>query len=192
MNEDRARLKQFISMATEVYESRYAQEVQQPISVRVDFNVKEGFATSERTGPDEESVKAAILSLRFFCQDNEQISLHNMTRFVAQLPVSQTLKDEFSMIRDEFNSYLDRKHGPPQFRLGDHTFTNKEIFEAFMYGKYAHLTQHETVDGWEKLIMFNGMRAGFDHILRQFVQTLVWLMGVSEKIDAELASQSAA
>ena len=192
MTEDRARLQQFASIANDVYQSRYAQEVQQAISVTIDFNVKEGVATSERTGPDEESIKAAILSLRFFCQDNEHISMRNMATFVAGLSVSQELKDEFSSIRDEFNKYLDREHGPPKFQLAGHTITNREIFQAFMYGKYAHLTKHETVDGWEQLISYNGMRAGFDRILRQFVQTLVWLMGVANKMDAELAAQDAA
>ena len=192
MDENRARLQRFIGKATEVYESRYAQELQQPISVSVNFNVKEGIATSSRTGPDEESVKAAILTIRFFCQDNEHISLRNMAAFVADLPVSQSTKDEFTTIRNEFNSYLGREHGPPQFRFDDHTITNREIFEAFMYGEYAHLAQHETVAGWEKLISFDGMRAGFDRVLRQFIQTLVWLRGVCEKMDAELAGHNAA
>ncbi|QDV43935.1 hypothetical protein Enr13x_37950 [Stieleria neptunia] len=192
MDEDRARLQRFIKSATEVYESRYAQELQQPISVSVHFNLKEGFAESSRTGPDEESVKAAILTLRFFCQDNEDISMRNMAAFTKGLSVNQSLKDEFETIRDEFNAYLDRDHGPPIFKIGGHTIRNREIFEAFMYGKYAHLTKHEIVAGWETLIQYDGMRAGFDRVLRQFVQTLVWLRTVCEKMDAELAAQNAA
>lgn len=192
MNEDRARLQRFIRSANEVYESRYAQELRQPISVALNFNVKEGFAESSRTGPDEESVKAAILTLRFFCQDNEDISMRNMAAFTAGLSVSQSLKDEFATIRDEFNAYLDREHGPPQFQIGGHTIKNQEIFDAFMYGKYAHLTKHEIVAGWGSLISYDGIRAGFDRILRQFVQTLVWLRTVCEKMDAELATQNAA
>lgn len=190
--DDRARLQRFITKATEVSESRYAQEVQQPISVSINFNVKDGYATSNRTGPDEESVKAAILTLRFFCQDNELISIRNMATFVVGLPVNQSLKDDFATIRNNFNSYLDREHGPPLFQLGERTITNREIFEAFLYGKYAHLTQHETIDGWEKLISFDGMRAGFDRVLRHFVQTLILLRGVCEGMDAELAGQDAA
>jgi len=192
MDENRSKLQRFIAKATEVYESRYAQEVQQPISVSVDFHVKEGSATSSRTGPDEEPVKAAILTLRFFCQDNEHISLRNMSIFVSGLQVGQSLKDEFTTIRDKFNCYLDHVHGPPQFQIDGHMITNREILEAFLYGKYAHDTQHETIDEWEKLISFDGMRAGFDRVLRQFVQTLVWLRGVCEKIDAELARQNTA
>lgn len=192
MDEDRARLHRFIESATEVYESRYAQQLQQPISVSVNFNVKEGFAESSRTGPDEESVKAAILTLRFFCQDNEDISMRNMAEFTSGLSVSKSLIDEFTTIRDEFNAYLDRVHGPPMFQIGGHTITNREIFEAFMYGKYAHLTRHKTVAGWEKRISYDGMRAGFDRVLRQFVQTLIWLRTVCEKMDAELAAHNTA
>lgn len=192
MNENRTRLKQFIKKATEVYESRYAKELLQPISVAINFNTNEGYASSSRTGPDEESVRAAILTIRFFCQDNERISLRNMATFVDGLPVNQALKDEFADIRDEFNSYLDLEHGPPHFRFGDNIVTNREIFEAFMYGEYAHLTKCDTIDGWKKLVSFTGMRAGFDRILRQMVQTLVWLRIVCEKIDNELAEQDAA
>ena len=108
MNAGRMRLQRFITKATEVYQSRYAQEVQQPICVYVNFNVNEGYATSSRTGPDEESVKAAILTLRFFCQDNEHISLRNMANFVSGLSASQSLKDEYATIRNEFNSYPTR------------------------------------------------------------------------------------
>jgi hypothetical protein len=187
---NRERLQHFINKADEVYQSRFAKEVQQPISVSVNFNVAEGFATSNRTGPDEEAMKSALLTLRFFCQDNEPISLRNMSGFISGLSVSQKHKDDFAAIRNEFNSYLDRPHGPPQFQIGGHVVTNREIFEAFMYGKYAHLTQHATVSGWEQLISYDGMRSGFDRVLRQFIQTVVWLKGVCERVDTELCGQS--
>jgi hypothetical protein len=166
----RERLQHFISKADDAYQSRFAKEVQQPISVSVKFNVAEGIATSSRTGPDEEAVKSVLLTLRFFCQDNEPISLRNMASFVAGLPVSQKHKDDFAAIRNEFNAYLDRPNGPPQFHIGGHVVTNREIFEAFLYGKYAHLTQHATVSGWEQLISYDGMRSGFDRVLRQFTK----------------------
>ena len=87
------------------------------------------------------------------------------------------------------NAYLDAPHGPPCFQIGSGEYiTNRQIFEAFTYGKYAHLTQAETVQGWEKLIMGDGLRAGYDRVLRRMLLDIVSMAAYVEKLRKALAS----
>ena len=46
----------------------------------------------EKGAPQREVVKAFVLPLRFFCQDNEETSLHNMSDRVLNMNVDQQLK----------------------------------------------------------------------------------------------------
>ena len=57
-------------------------------------------------GPSEITNDATVLTLRFFLQDNENISLHNMAELYQKLCVSARLVNEFVNIRQEINNYL--------------------------------------------------------------------------------------
>ncbi|MBI3413013.1 MAG: hypothetical protein HY051_02965 [Candidatus Aenigmarchaeota archaeon] len=65
--------------------------------------------TIERSGPGDEAIDAFVLTLRFFVQDNESISLRNFAHLYAGLPVDQELIDNFNAARDALNSFLDNK-----------------------------------------------------------------------------------
>jgi hypothetical protein len=174
-------LDDFIKHARELTTLRYTQELSKPISVSIQF--KGDTIETSREGPDEEDLRSFLLTLRLFCQDNEQISLRNLVKRVEKLPVSEALKKPFLDRRDQLNVYLDSAHGPPQFQIGNAGWiTNREIFEAFTYGKYAHLTQSETIAGWEKLVMGDGLRAAYDRVLRRMLADIVSIAKHAEEI----------
>jgi hypothetical protein len=90
-------------------------------------------------GPDDESTRALILTLRLFMQDRDGLSLRKMAETYADLPVSADLKREFEAHRTRLNDFLDsasllaiREEGP---------LTYREILDIFVYGEYAHVNE---------------------------------------------------
>ena len=119
-----------------------------------------------KEGPDDELISACLLTLRFFMQDNEPISIRNMAKLYERLTVSQSYKDRFNQIRSDLNSFLDydsplmiRNRNVENFNLeqlvGSAPFeilsylrqepqltisiSNRELFDAFLYGNYSHV-----------------------------------------------------
>lgn len=179
--DDRAVLGDFIEKARHLTTLSYTAQLNKPISVSMKW--KDNVAETSREGPGEEELQAFLLTLRLFCQDNEDISLRNMAHRVAALQVDGTLKREFLDRRDSLNAWLNRVHGPPKFKIGSDDFiTNRQIFEGFTYGKYAHLTISEVVKGWEKLVMHDGLRAGYDRVLRRMLQDIISMAKYAEEI----------
>lgn len=186
-SDDRVVLGVFIAKALHLTTLRYTEQLNEPISVTMAW--KDNVAETSRKGPGEEEIQAFLLTFRLFCQDNEEISIRNMARRIAALSVDEALKKKFLDRRDVLNGYLDRAHGPPSFKIGNGDFiTNRQIFEAFTYGKYAHLTQAATVEGWEKLVMHDGLRAGYDRVLRKMLQDIVSMAKYAEDIQSALTT----
>ncbi|PSN18729.1 hypothetical protein C7271_11025 [filamentous cyanobacterium CCP5] len=116
-------------------------------------------------GPDKESIHACILNIRFFMQNNEEISIYNLNKVYERL--SNPKKIKFKEIRQSLNTYLDApsslsKTITPRpsllqsvndirddiFEIIDFInscevifYTNREIFDAFIYGDLSHMTK---------------------------------------------------
>jgi hypothetical protein len=140
----------------------------------------------ERCGPEHEVVKALLLTVRFFCQDNET-SIKKTADLVKGLAVSVALKDEFAAVREHPNKILDAA-SPIKFQTSVGAETNREIFETFLYGCFAHANREKRrrVKSWEEWPYFNELRAQFDVILVEFVSAVVKLKSVCVKILTEL------
>ena len=136
-----------------------------------------------RSGPDREYVKAVLLTLRFFNQDNEPTSLRNMNSRVQGLPIDQILKDRFSKARDNFNHHL--KHNPAiTYPAGIGADTNGDIFDTFLYGEFAHKNpdKKRRVEAWEKEPYFNNLRSQFDLTLLVFIAAVSVMRNVVVEI----------
>lgn len=86
-------------------------------------------------GPSEEAVDAFVLTLRFFLQNNERISIGNMARLIQELPIDQEVKDRVAAGRKRINAFLDQPCGIKVD--GDHP-SNREVLYTFLYGGLAH------------------------------------------------------
>jgi hypothetical protein len=142
-----------------------------------------GFLQSDRVGPELEAVKAFILTIRFFCQDNEKTSLRNMDSMIAAMQVPQNLKDDFTNIRAQLNAYLDSL---PEiaFEEGGAPLNRRNIFDTFLYGKFAHANRakRNLLRTWQQRADFEDRRAIFDRILLEFVLLLNRLSSVCKNI----------
>lgn len=86
--------------------------------------------------PNDEETKAFILTLRFFCQNNEPISVANISKIYKSNLIAEELKLKFHFSRKALNTILDLN-----FRSSN--LTNRDILDAFIYGNYAHSTKRD-------------------------------------------------
>jgi hypothetical protein len=180
--EEREILTIFIESVDDLYSSSFLKYAEVN-GLSTIFSLQNGLFSIERKGPDLESVKAFILTVRFFCQDNERTSLKNMDRMIVGMNVPKHLKDDFSNTREKLNTYLDEL---PEINYdnGATTVSRRCIFETFLYGKFAHANpeKRKMLLNWQKESNFQGRKAQFDNILLQFVVSLKKLSSICKKI----------
>ncbi len=97
----------------------------------------EGFVnTIERHGPDEEMIDAVVLTLRFFIQNNEPISLCNMGKLYDKLPVRSELVEQYRDARRKINELLDSE---TYLNLYGKQITLRDMQDIIIYGDLSHV-----------------------------------------------------
>jgi len=86
-------LEMFVEKANELDRSRFFRDKSQ-IGALITFDRLQGW-DGVYVGPDDDSLKAVVLTLRMFIQDNEAISLRNMRRMLAGTTVRPELVARF-------------------------------------------------------------------------------------------------
>lgn len=168
---DRDVLEIFIESVEELLDSHFLTEVKADgVSTEFKWSQTAGFLT-QRTGPKRDSVKAFLLTLRFFVQNNEPTSFCRMEQTIDSLDIDSGLKERFRTLRHRLNSYLDK---PPTvtFPCDSGAGTRRQVFDAFLYGIFAHANpkKRRRVKAWEEQLFFDDIRAQFDLILLEYLK----------------------
>lgn len=91
--EDLEALRLFNEKAAELRESRFTQMALHPeTGIEISFGHEQPYKV-ERTGPDDEALKAFLLTFRFLVQDNEQCSIRNVAAAYERLSVPDERKN---------------------------------------------------------------------------------------------------
>ena len=126
--------------------------------------------------PNDEQTKAFILTLRFFMQDNEPISLRNISKIYSSELIEKEFQEEFDQKRKILNTYLNL-----DFRSNG--ITNRDILEAFIYGNYAHSDQKDKYSELVKTDIKHRLNAGsFYSIANSFFTTLQQFQKLNKKV----------
>jgi len=176
---DREVLDIFIESVDELLDSDFLAQIKADgVSTQVKWS-KDGGFLGERIGPKRDALKAFLLTLRFFRQNNEPTSLCNMEDRIDGLAVDPALKERFRTSRHSFNSFLDK---PPSvgFTKGIGADTRRQIFDAFLYGVFAHANpiHRRRVKAWESEPYFDDLRAQFDLVLLEYLKALAAMANV--------------
>lgn len=126
------------------------------------------------SGPSEESTDAFALTIRMFLQNNDLLGIANLDSLYQRLPISATLKAQFSEARSRLNAQLD---GSSNVVVRGESLSNRTILNAFLYGLLAHtsLRERETIDGWAKdSIQFQLLQMVFFGILADILEFVFW------------------
>jgi hypothetical protein len=140
----------------------------------------------ETNGPPDDSIEAFVLTLRFFIQDNESISIRNIATLIDSLPVSDVIKDRVRDGRHKFNRDLDEKCG---FQIDAQHLTHREVYNAFIYGHLAHanVDKREIYAAWtQNPVVMGLMSAVFWNVLWGFLVMLSFLKANIEEAVSEL------
>ena len=99
-------LKLFNEKASKLERYSFLKSIQQNESgITLNWKKDQG-ASVLRKGPDEESIDASILTIRFFIQDNEKCSIRNISKIYDKLEDKIALKKYFIGSRDNLNNFL--------------------------------------------------------------------------------------
>jgi len=184
IDEQKEVLKIFVESTEELVTSSFVKQATQR-GLRTDLTWRPGgFLATERTGPDRETVKAFLLTIRFFCQNNERTSIRKMERMISRMVIDQELKSSFSQLRDQLNRHLDSEPSI-HFQKGDKALTRRDIFETFLYGTFAHANpiKHRKVKLWSNQAgLFDDLRMVFDVILLDFLRSLNAVANICRQI----------
>ena len=129
-------LELFDEKAAELLSSRFFAEVGGGGAI-VEFKKDSGWEAIH-VGPDDESTRSLVLTLRLFMLNKDPISLQNMDKLYRSLPLSDGLTHEFTGRRNELNAFLGSDS-----RLAiaeDRQLSHQEILDIFVYGAYAHVS----------------------------------------------------
>jgi hypothetical protein len=180
---DREAFEMFVAAADELAASPFAEQIQKGVSTAI-VVANDRLESKALHGPDKNNLKAAVLTIRMFREDNDVISFRNIAGRVANVAVSQSLKDRFNQSRDNFNSDLNR---PPLVRV-DNVATKREIFETFLYGMYAHNDEAygATIKKWQQAPFFSDLHAQFYLIIAQFLAAASAMAGALKEMLKEM------
>jgi hypothetical protein len=131
-------LKLFNEKTEKLLTSRFVRYLieQKPISFKYDFQKGKGIEITKEM-QDEDNIDAIVLTVRFFIQDNEDCSFHNVAEAYEKLPLSQELKNEYRNARMKLNDFLDSV-GQIAITIKEEEITNRRILDIFVYGDLAH------------------------------------------------------
>ncbi|MCH6557378.1 MAG: hypothetical protein IH803_04075 [Nitrospirae bacterium] len=137
-------------------------------------------------GPEWEPIHALVLTLRFFVQDNEAISLRKMAKLYGRLKIARATAGEFLALRKELNDFLDSTTSI-SIQEG-RQLSHRDVFQLFLYGDLAHGTRkkRQTVQSFSRTPFFSIVQADFARTLIVFVRVLPELKRVNGRALREI------
>lgn len=179
-------LTQFNAKANQILNSSYLKEVKEKkLGYELSWNLNEQTGNLDFnykvSNHDEDFIKSLVLTLRMFVQDNESISIHNVSEWYCKMKIDQMYKDTFNDIRKYLNDYLDDKART----FLDSQPTKRELFETVIYGELAHVNPEKAqlLERWKSnKIEWDVAFVEFQRILHEFIQVIKMIKELNEKV----------
>lgn len=159
------RMRLFNEKAEKLANSRFVESVRRGRQTTITMGADRPL-TVERKGPDAEATDAMLLTLRFFFNKRDGISLEGMLELYEALPISEQERIQAREAFGRYNRFLDSKIG---VIFKGNELTNRTVLETILYGDLAHANS-------DKRIIFEEWRAAapFDQIaLERFEDVVV-------------------
>ena len=108
----------------------------------------------ERYGPNEDEIDAFLLTLRFFVQDKDGISIRKIAEYYNRhLPIQSFLVQKINDLRAYWHEYMSEKSS---VTMDGEDITRSKLFDVFLWGGFAHPNPAKKAiyDEWSKRISF--------------------------------------
>jgi hypothetical protein len=146
----------FNEKADDLKRSRYLKSIlenETGLSIEIE---NKGNTTVTLKGPDDDAIKAFVLTFRFFIQDNERCSIRNVAKIYEDLDIPGEMKYDFRNNRNGINKFLN-KHS--LLKLNNENVLLSKIIDVFFYGGLAHANEEKKriYDIWMNNIVVKGI-----------------------------------
>ncbi len=176
------RLRLFNEKANELDGSRFATALyDQQTGVIIEGDLT-GPAEAVFVGPDDDAIRAFVLTLRLFRQDRDGISIRALADIYDAEGVPQKLRDEFDKARKALNNRLD---SDTMFVFNDECITRKRLLDVFLYGGLAHVDADKRAlyEQWQAFGMaFALMSNEFVVTLGEFFNCVRWIRDINARL----------
>lgn len=191
MNKPNASVRETLDLFDEKFEKLKRSEVWNAIEqgeIRFSISAEVGepvLLTAE--GPGEMALDAFVLTLRFFLQNREPISISNLCELIEELPIPEETKERVSTFRAAFNEAMDR---PCPIELDGQRPTHRDVLMVFLYGSLAHANnpkRRKTFKAWAShAISLGAMTQAFYLSLLQVANMVAFLNNILQEIRPDL------
>jgi hypothetical protein len=153
-------------------------------------------------GPTNESIKAFVLTLRLFLQNNESISLDNITKLYAKLSVDDELANGINELNSKINIFLDAISNFYIFHTNTASsnlttykcvYTYRNLLNIFLYGKLAHTNNKKMrimYDDLKNRPYFTKAEVEFIYALKTYLDTIFLIRDINNKALNKLINSS--
>jgi hypothetical protein len=179
-------LRLFNKHADTLLNSRFAQHGN--ISASVHFKQGQQVQTVVNL-PDEEAIRAFVLTFRFFIQEKETSSFKRLADTYEQLPISKELKTQYSTLRHRLNDLLDSSSNLKIFNL-----TRRDIIWTIIYGELAHSDAEKLamINDWRKdPVTWTHVQFEFNSSLADVLEYIMAVANLNTKVLEEITRTNA-
>lgn len=141
-----------------------------------------GSTTVTVRSPDDDAIKAFVLTFRFFIQDNERCSIRNIAKIYDGLDIPEEMKSDFKSNRDGINTFLENHS---MLKLNNENVSLGKILDVFFYGGLAHANEgkKKLYDSWMRDIIIKGIFISeFHTILGTMFCFILFVQNLNEKV----------
>ena len=144
----------------------------------------------EKILPTDEEIESFVLTIRFFCQDNESSGESSSIGKLAdntysKLPDNREEKIEFISARNKLNEYLDSPDKSLKMSYNGKVLTPRKIFDTILYGELAHSNKAKRVKykEWMSHPIFGPiLEAEFVLILSKILSCVLFIQTINESL----------
>jgi hypothetical protein len=144
------------------------------------------FRAVRENGPDEEAMKAFVLTFRLFLRDRDGLSFREIEQLYESIPVGEGLRKEIREIRAGVNEYLD---ADSPFVIFGEEISRRDLLDTWMWGEVAHFNapKRERLAEWR---VADDVRPLFQHefetVMLRVLQSIFWVRQANLAALAEL------
>jgi hypothetical protein len=174
------KFEEFNKEAKEIFSLSFKDKLKDS-GVSIKWNKFDCLLKTELRGPDDESIKAFCNDLRKFIQKNDSLKIEKLIPFYQSELIEQEEKKMFEEERSSIEKFLQTSSN---HIFNGKNFTNKEILEIFLYGKFSHRTdgKKEIHDKLEKNILYLPLKNVFITILERYLVLINNLVCINNQV----------
>ena len=175
------KFEEFNEEAKEIFDLSFKDKLKGS-GVRINWSKKDNLLKTELKGPDDEAIKAYCNDLRKFIQKNDSLKIEKLVPFYQSDLIRDKEKRLFGKEMSEIEKFLKKESN---HIVNGKNFTNGEILEIFLYGKFSHRSK-ETKEIHDQLKnhgpMYLLLKNEFIYVLARYLYLINNLIYINKEV----------